>query len=166
MELLILPPNLLTLSTDFRFNNWGDKIEDVIKKEGREPDLRSDTLLYYENVQFGSFSANINYAFEYTRLYLGSIEIKSNIKDLNEYTGIYWLIKKALQKSLNSQGETNEEWSNDRYRFNNAMHGYAISIGDYSILTQWLFPANNIFLQLNNEEEPICLRLGAMAPKH
>jgi hypothetical protein len=44
------------------------------------------------------------------------------------------------------------------------MHGYAVSVGDLCLNTGWMFPDNNIFLELDNLDQPVSLRLSAAAP--
>jgi hypothetical protein len=163
--LLILPKTIGSLANDFRSNNWGDKIDDVIAKEGENHEAKTDSLLHYKGIKLGSISCNIFYGFEYSRLYMGCMELLLEFKDLNEYITAYHYTKQILAEGL-GECQSREIWNNDRYQFNNAMHGYAVKNGDYRIETQWLFPANNIFLELDNQEDPISIRVGAMAPKH
>lgn len=166
MELLIIPPNIQTSLTDFRFNNWGDLQEDVIKNEGFDPELRSDTLLFFESIGVGNIKCDIHYGFSYSRLVSGFMEFRITTQDLNQYILAYNTLKQVLIGALGTPDDIIEEWTNERYLNNYALHGFAIKNGDYKLSTGWLSPSNNKFLELDNTEEPLSLRFGAMAPKH
>lgn len=156
--------NINSSSTSFRQNNWGDTNHDVISKEGLDYNINSDTLIKYTDKKVMGLNCEVNFSFKYSRLYYGSIEFKPNYSDLNEYITLFYALRSSLTNDIGYPTHNDKKWINTRYKENCKMAGFAISIGDFSMTTGWIFPTNGILLNLDKEEAPVSLRLSAIAP--
>jgi hypothetical protein len=113
---------------------------------------------------------DISYSFKSNRLYFGVMHLKLEFDDLNDYIKLFHSIKNSLVESLGYPTGNEENWNNERFRFDNSMIGYAAYIGDLNVNCGWLKPTNNIYLELDNQEglcmegQPISLRFSCMSP--
>ena len=150
---------------DFKKSNWGDYKYQVKKAEKLRSVSENDNYIEY-NSQISGIACTLTYIFTQGKLsavkYRVSVEHENNNHYLIDRDKLEDLLSRKYGKPTNYY----ENWISPVYEDDPSAYGYAISIGHYSIYTQWKNQNTDIVLTLEGSGNIIDLTIKYISKKY
>lgn len=140
----ILMVTFLLLTVDsyaqFRVTEWGNSIEEVKEKEVAEYQIeleeRGLTTLSFKGTVMNK-DVSINYSFIRDTLFNATYHFNETYTDNKAYLDQFNDVKNILNEEYGLPLVTKFIWSNETYKGNENMYGYALAKGHLEIISLW-----------------------------
>ena len=130
-------------AADFRKSNWGATTKQIIKAEGKKPNMDSKGAIYYKTTLNG-IEAGAIYILRNNRLTQGIYMLKADgvdgLKLLREYKDIDKLLEKKYGKA-----ERLDNWARTKYQGSPSKYGTELRLGYLTKNTIFRTEKNTIF---------------------
>ncbi len=155
-------------STAFSIRNgvtFGMSQEEVIQIEGREPDIRDETGLIFDNQTAGGLKASIFYSTEKNQVQAIMYVVEEKHTQNDGYIEDYESLKASLSEKYGKPTFETLDWDGDATKYDPQDYGDALVAGDVRYLAQWKGSNVQINLFLDNDDGNIEIILAYMPPK-
>lgn len=145
--------------TNFRNTVWGMTRDEVKQIETLELQYEEEPAILYNATNVAGLSAIPCYAFDdVQKLYAGAYSFVLQHTSESLYIDDFYSVGDLLDEKY-GQGKYDYEWKNDLYKDDFYQWGYAISIGQLSMVAVWETPETKITLELSGDNRQIDLNL-------
>ena len=146
-------PSALTVPTSagdsfaFRKTNWGMTRDEVIAREGRQPDEQSGDRIAYVKKTVLDRECDLFYIFSAGKLVSGGYDFLED--DLSNCIADYNNIASALTEQSVSPSASQTIWTNGEFRNDSQKYGLAVLLGDLTYQTVWNAAESSITCELH-----------------
>lgn len=149
IPLLITTATCLT-AQDFRKNEWGDSLANVLNKETSELISQSETTLAYTDSILG-LEAWCIYQFMSKQLVSGIYRITEGRSNSLNYISDFENLKSALTKKYGEPAKAGSHWSQTLSKNDPESWGTALILGHVTFYSEWITKTTKIQLGLSGE---------------
>lgn len=146
----LITSNSTLFAADFRFSNWGDTKQAVIKAEGRKPAFSKENRMMYEASLFG-IKMIAFYQFEGGHLAGGGYTSNEKHINKNDYIDDFEKISLKLTQKYGDKIQDDVIWKNELYQNDPQNMGMAVSVGHLEYNYAWETPNTYINNSLNGD---------------
>lgn len=142
---------------DFRNCKWGMTREEVKKYETDISIFLDEKDIISATTKIGSTDFNITYYFNNNKLVKCAMVLTEKHSNENLFIDDYEDFQKLIIEKYGEPKQDKKIWNNNLYKDKPDDWGFAISLGDLTMLSQWLTDTTEVGLILNGDNYKITL---------